>query len=143
MSSLAPAPRLALLLASALQRRRLWQVLLAALVLLVCYLAFSPTPPPQTGLMWDKVNHLLAFGTLTVVGNLGHATTRGRLLAVIAALFAFGAFIEVVQAFVPGRSSEWEDLVADSVGIALGAAAALLLQRLARAGASVSSTGLR
>jgi VanZ family protein len=43
-------------------------------------------------------------------------------------LLAFGAAIEVVQAFVPGRSCEWEDLLADSVGIVAGVLVTLPLR---------------
>jgi VanZ family protein len=39
----------------------------------------------------------------------------------LCALRAFGVSIEVLQLFVPGRSSEWGDLLADSIGIACDA----------------------
>jgi VanZ family protein len=50
---------------------------------------------------------------------------------------AFGGLIEVLQLFVPGRSSEWGDLLADSVGIAGGAVIAAYVLR------AVSALSLR
>jgi VanZ family protein len=35
-------------------------------------------------------------------------------------LVAYGAAIEIAQWFTPGRSCEWSDLLADSIGIAAG-----------------------
>jgi VanZ family protein len=42
-----------------------------------------------------------------------------------------GGAIEIVQLYVPGRSSEWFDLLADAIGISLGGliASALVRQR--------------
>ncbi len=36
-------------------------------------------------------------------------------------LLAYGAAIEVLQSFTPNRQAEWGDLLADGLGIALGA----------------------
>ena len=41
-----------------------------------------------------------------------------------------GGLIEIAQYFVPGRSSEWGDLLADAGGAVTGAALALLWLRL-------------
>ena len=38
--------------------------------------------------------------------------------------------IEVLQLYVPGRSSEWGDLLADAIGVGAGAVIAMLLLRL-------------
>lgn len=94
-----------------------WRVVLAIAVAGVCWLAFDPTPPPQTDTGWDKANHVLAFLVVTFLSRCAFPGVRLRTVA--AAGLAFGAFIEVVQYFVPGRSSEWADLAADAVGIAL------------------------
>ena len=97
-----------------------WQLLLAALMLAVCVLAFDPNPPDSLDTGWDKLNHALAFTILTAVALL--AAQRRPRPAVLAALamLAFGAFIELVQTQIPGRSGEWPDLVADGAGIAAG-----------------------
>lgn len=80
---------------------------------------------PTTG--WDKSNHVLAFAALAF---LARKAWPGRSWLVLSSLLAYGAFIELLQAFTPDRYAEWSDLWADGVGLLIGAAAALLLQRL-------------
>ncbi|MDP3086411.1 MAG: VanZ family protein [Rubrivivax sp.] len=94
---------------------RAWRVMFAALVLVIAWLAFSPKPP-DIGTGWDKTNHLAAFAALAFVGALA-STWRWRLAG---GLLAYGGFIELVQARIPGRSGEWNDLLADALGISLG-----------------------
>jgi len=48
------------------------------------------------------------------------------------ALLAYGGAIEVIQLFVPGRSCEWGDLLADAIGISLGVLLAKGMTRLDR-----------
>lgn len=108
-------------LAAALAAARAWRIVTALLVVAVSWLALTPTPPPTIDFGWDKLNHALAFTALAFSASLGHpASTRMRLLW-LCALLAFAGLIEVLQAFVPGRSSEWGDMLGDTVGIALGA----------------------
>ena len=42
----------------------------------------------------------------------------------VAVLLAYGIGIEIAQSFIPSRDADWHDVVADSVGIALGLLAA-------------------
>lgn len=130
MSSLAPAPRFVQFIANVVRSRGPWQVLLALLTLLVCYLAFMPMPPKQVGMFWDKINHTAAFASLSFAACLGFPGPWRRVVSVLVALLALGGAIEVVQAFVPGRSCEWGDLLADATGIVAGAVIALPLLRL-------------
>ena len=109
---------------------RLWRVLLAALMLAICVLAFDPHPPDSLDIGWDKLNHGLAFAVLAPCAALALQGQRWRWLAAAALAVAFGAFIELVQTQIPGRSGEWEDLLADAVGIAAGRLAGLLIERL-------------
>ena len=48
-------------------------------------------------------------------------------------LLGFGVLIEVAQLYVPGRSAEWADLLADAIGIACGAVIASVMLWLASA----------
>ena len=100
---------------------RTWRAVLLVLVVVVGYLALTPTPPRDVTLGWDKLNHGAAFAALALSGCLGFRATRTAMLRVTLALIAYGGLIEVVQLFVPGRSSEWGDLLADVVGVAAGA----------------------
>ena len=90
------------------------------LIVAVSWLALSPHPPPSVDFGWDKLNHILAFTALAFCATLGSQASRGVRILLLSALLAFGGLIEVLQLFVPGRSSEWGDLLADSLGIACG-----------------------
>ncbi|MCF8211548.1 MAG: VanZ family protein [Rhodoferax sp.] len=110
---------------------RAWQVALAVLIAAVCYLALSPNPPQSADLGWDKLNHLAAFSALAFAGTLGFPVGALKRTLVLVGVLAVGILIEVVQAFVPGRASEWGDLLADSVGIVVGAVLASVVLKLA------------
>lgn len=94
-------------------------MLLALLVAAVAWLAFTPDPPPRATTGWDKANHALAFCSMAVAALSGWP--RARRVAVPAVLLGYGVLIELVQAFVPGRSAEAADLAADATGIVIGA----------------------
>jgi VanZ family protein len=82
--------------------------------------ALSPHSEPVITSGWDKADHLAAFAALACVGVIAlHGTVRGRWW-LIAGLLGLGGLIEVVQLFVPGRSSDGQDLAADALGIAAG-----------------------
>ena len=72
--------------------------------------------------MMDKVGHLGMFGVLGALLAFGLHRTGVRASIAWPLLFALavGAFDELHQRSVPGRSSDWRDLVADLVGCALG-----------------------
>lgn len=110
--------------------QRRWQLVLAVLTVVVCYLAITPAPPQSFDLGWDKINHASAFAALTVSACFGFPGSRRRVLLVMLGLLALGGLIEVVQYFVPGRDSDWHDVVADALGMAVGAFIALPLLRL-------------
>jgi VanZ family protein len=71
---------------------------------------------------WDKGGHFLAYGALgttmvrALAGGLPRRVTRTTALAAIAISTAYGVSDEVHQLFVPGRSSELADLLADAIG---------------------------
>jgi len=106
-----------------------WLLALAMLALLVLSLAPSSLALPTTG--WDKGNHALGFA---VLGLLGQWAWPGRTAVVLTALLAYGGLIELLQSFTPDRSAEAIDLLADWVGLLLGAGLAFLLDRLRPAG---------
>jgi hypothetical protein len=69
---------------------------------------------PTTG--WDKANHGLAFGVMTLLGRWAYPRSTATL---VLGLFAYGGLIEALQALTPDRSSEWGDWLADCIGLAL------------------------
>lgn len=95
----------------------LWRLAFAVCLLAVLTLALLPDPDPRLSTGWDKGNHLLAFAVLTF---LGCAAFPGRWLPVAVALVGFGVLIELAQGLTGYRYAEWADLLADSLGIALG-----------------------
>lgn len=66
----------------------------------------------------DKVGHALAYFALMTNGGLAFGKKRTLLLAI--GLFLFGLLIEFLQSLVPGRTSSFFDLVANSGGIVIG-----------------------
>lgn len=65
-------------------------------VLFALVMASLPQPPQLPGEPSDKVQHVLAFVTLTVLARLAYPAARRWI--VVASLAAFGALIEAVQA---------------------------------------------
>lgn len=107
-------------LATAPGQRRRWRALLALLFVAITWLALVPNPPAAVTTGWDKTNHLLAFGSLafTSVWALWPRPRQWPLLVV--ALLIYGCGIEVAQGFLPPRSADAADVLADGLGIALG-----------------------
>lgn len=68
----------------------------------------------------DKFGHALAYLVLMVNGGLAFGKKRFTSLAI--GLFLFGLLIEFLQSLVPGRTSSFFDLVANSSGIVIGLA---------------------
>lgn len=101
-----------------------WLLALAMLVLLVLSLAPASANLPTTG--WDKGNHALGFA---VLGLLGRWAWPGRTAIVLTALLAYGGLIELLQSLTPDRVAEAADLLADWVGLLLGAGMAFLLDK--------------
>lgn len=94
-----------------------WRALLLAAAAGICWLAFTPNPPPAGAGVWDKFQHLFAFGVLALLAH--RAWPRAGITAHIGGLLAFGIFIELVQSQVPQRSAEAADVVADLCGVLL------------------------
>jgi len=78
----------------------------------------------------DKVNHIVAFGVLWVLGSRCWPR-RPLLLAVFLTLFGVG--IEIAQSFTPDRTADVEDVLADVAGLLLAYLTTSLGRRLSRA----------
>ncbi|XHS76338.1 VanZ family protein [Burkholderiaceae bacterium UC74_6] len=105
---------------------RLSRLCFFVLLVVISWLAFTPHPPPQADLGWDKLNHFSAFSTLMVFAAWSWPQHWRRAPL---GLLTYGGFIEIVQSFIPGRDGEWADLLADAIGIALGVALFALVLR--------------
>jgi VanZ family protein len=90
-------------------------------------LALSPAPylpPLDIFNWWDKAQHAIAFGTLTVLAVLAYPGVAKLRIAL--GLCLQGVLIEVLQFWSGYRYGDWQDAVADAVGVVLG----LLLARV-------------
>lgn len=102
-----------------------WGPVLLVMGLIFGASAVSEPGPPPAGLS-DKSAHIIAYGVLgaTLIRALatGHAPgmTARRVLIATAAAAVYGVTDELHQVFVPGRTPDALDLVADLVGGAAG-----------------------
>ena len=81
-------------------------------------MAIVPQPPEVPGAPSDKVQHIMAFATLALLGSFAYPATRVTRL--LASLSLLGAVIEVVQA-IPAlhRDSDVVDWIVDTVAVAV------------------------
>ena len=105
---------------------RQWQMLSAALLLLVLIAAVLPAAwflPDSVRLVpWlanlDKWAHVLGFAAITVWFTGQYP--RQAYWRIALGLGAYGVLIELCQQPVSYRSAEWPDVAADVTGIAIG-----------------------
>ena len=108
-----------------------FKVLLVGTFVGVTVLSVLPTPQVD-GLESDKLNHLIAYTvhTLLLVLSLpGDRRLPRGLWVALPSLLIYGAVIEVVQHYI-GRQFDLMDMVANAVGVLLGAGAGLLARAL-------------
>lgn len=86
----------------------------------------------SSGLPLDKVVHAFLFFMCGALFVRGWSFLRQRWYVLCALLLLFGAWTELIQRYVPGRSASVADLVADGVGILLGVGVALVYWRRQR-----------
>jgi hypothetical protein len=100
-------------------RALFWAAALFAFVM-----AVMPHPPHIPGNPNDKLQHIAAFVTLSLLGSFAYPALA--LVQLLVRLSLFGAAIEVIQAIpVLHRDSDFWDWVADTVAVG----AALLIVR--------------
>lgn len=99
--------------------------LAAAILLVLCVVPQQQLPEAPAG---DRVHHLVAWFVLTLTG---YVLAPNRRIAIPAFALAYGVLVEVVQRLTPtGRHGEWQDFVADALGVGLAALAFPLVRRL-------------
>ena len=105
----------------------LWAPILAYMVAIFYVSSLSDVSIPAGAS--DRTAHLLAYlglsilVTRAVAGGLPRRISLRAAAIAILITVAYGASDEFHQLFVPGRSGEWRDLVADAVGAVIGAVA--------------------
>jgi VanZ family protein len=100
----------------ALLRTSFW---LASAVLTFLLLAPQRFLAPEIFNWWDKLQHSLAFGALTLLGLLAYSRSGSGALRVIILLSIYGALTEILQTLSGWRYGEFRDWLADLLGIAI------------------------
>ena len=90
-----------------------WLALIGSYVLAVIPQEIAP----EIGELSDKTLHFIAFAVLTILIHLAYALPIWKSVMM---LIAYAFFIEFSQYFTPNRCAEWLDIVADTIGIAIG-----------------------
>ena len=107
-------------------RDRLWKPLTALILAGIVWVSLSPLPelPLPSLLLWDKIQHLIAYTILALPVALA-APRRWPLWILF--FLAVSAGIELIQPQV-NRYGEWKDLVANAMGLTLGSATGTVLR---------------
>lgn len=91
------------------------RILLVISILVISFLATSETNPTSQNFIDDKLLHFLCFAYLTLIFKLTQFIQQDFWLYVI--VLAYGILIEIVQMYIPYRSFEFFDILADLMGI--------------------------
>jgi VanZ family protein len=78
---------------------------------------------------WDKLQHSLAFGVLSILGLMAYGSNQVKMRGVVLALAMYGALIEALQALSGWRYGEFRDWLADLLGIVIACGVFLYLQK--------------
>ena len=114
----------ALIKFSNLRKALFWACFLA-----INILALSPAPYlPEIFNWWDKAQHAIAFATLAVMAVLAYPEALKRRIAFL--LIVLGVLIEVLQYFSGYRYGDWQDALADGMGVLLGLGLVAWLMKL-------------
>ncbi len=98
---------------------RLWRAIGVLMVLVVCVASLAPSLPPPPGLHGDKVEHFIAYGSLTYWwGMLYPQRTQRWLTCLLFVLMGIG--LEFAQRATGYRVLDVFDMAANTVGALLG-----------------------
>jgi VanZ family protein len=96
----------------------------------VAFFSLNSRYGPPEGPGMDKIFHSAGYMVLALQAQPVFATRRGALIAALC-MIPFGILMEFGQEFVPNRSSDAFDALANSVGALVGIACALPFRRIA------------
>ena len=97
----------------------IFRILFWLLLGIILAISLMPAADAPTVFAYDKLNHGLAFFTLSLMARLLWPRTNAAFLLVL--LMVFGGGIELLQFSMGlGRDADWMDFAADIVAIVLG-----------------------
>lgn len=108
--------------------RAIWRIWLV-IVVLGSLLPGNSTPLQELNRLAinDKVEHFGAYALLAAILPMVWRERRRAHLATLSALVLMGILMELAQFFVPGRTPDIMDALADALGVAAGALAGYFL----------------
>lgn len=110
--------------------RRSWYLSAAVgCTIVVAVLSLYPDAEVISSRAYVEPDHLLAYSILTLFWCLAD---RGPTVAILPGIIAYGLVLELLQIGVPGRSFEWMDVVANTIGVCVGWGSLLIGRKLVR-----------
>jgi VanZ family protein len=100
-----------------------------AWVAAIVWLSLTPSPPKVDFEQSDKLGHFLAYGSLMLWFCFLYAALKAR-IAYAAGFIAMGIGLEFIQGALGYRTYEVFDMFANTIGVLLGWAAALVVHRI-------------
>ena len=105
--------------------KTLYRVGFVLCILTVSVLSLLPEDELPDVSLSDKISHFIAYSVIVTFGLVGYRGVKAAILVVVGAI-ALGGSLEIGQLFVPGRSGDMLDFVANCIGVVAG----VLLARL-------------
>ena len=100
-------------------------------LILIFYLSLVPASELEyfnsLSFIGDKISHIVIFLYISLLGMFCNFKIKYFVLMVI--IFSFGLTIEIIHYFHPYRYFEWEDLLANFLGIILATSIYYSLQK--------------
>jgi len=112
-----------------LEKRKVWLVYIPLVLYWMILFTATTLPGPQLPDLHlsDKIEHFGAFFILAILLNLAliyqrksYLLFKFATLVTIIICLSYGAIDELHQMFIPGRSADIRDWLADSTGVVLG-----------------------
>lgn len=93
----------------------------------ITVLSLDPSPPPVEGSYTDKINHFIAYGTLSLFAFpfFSGLFKHGKVLIPLFCIL-FGILMEILQQFT-GRNFDVLDMAANTGGVLLGTLSSLTI----------------
>lgn len=90
---------------------------IAFVILTYLFLVPQQYLAPEIFDWWDKLQHSLAFGVLSILAFVAYGSNQSRVSRAAFSLVMYGALIEVLQSLSGWRYGEFRDWLADLLGI--------------------------
>jgi VanZ family protein len=102
------------------------QTIFLSYVLAIAYLSLLPGDAVQVNI-WDKFLHTAAYAAMSLLAAWSLPGKRSYFIALVL-LCIYGILLEYGQSFIPDRFPSWQDIIANTLGLAIGAVIPLLSQ---------------